>query len=413
MVPLKVHEAQNARDALAKAMYSKLFDFIVKTINKSIPFSSSAHYIGVLDIAGFEYFENNSFEQFCINYCNEKLQQFFNERILKEEQTLYEREGLGLKKINFVDNQDCIDLLEGKNSGIFDLLDEESKLPKPSPNHFTEMVHSSSPNHFRLAVPRKSKLRSHREIRDDEGFLIRHFAGAVCYETMAFIDKNNDALHASLEALMVEAKNQLLRSLFIPNDKNVKNGKDYNLINNNINNKVKSAGKLTFVSVGGKFRSQLTELMSKLRSTGTHFIRCIKPNLNMVAHQFEGGHILSQLRCSGMASVLELMQMGYPSRAAFADLYSMYSKYLPPELARLDPRLFCRALFKALGLNENDFKFGATKVFFRPGKFAEFDQIMKSDPENLAHLVKKVQKWLLASRWKKSQWCALSVIKRK
>jgi myosin-6 len=413
MVPLKVYEAQNARDALAKAMYSKLFDFIVKTINKAIPFSMSANYIGVLDIAGFEYFECNSFEQFCINYCNEKLQQFFNERILKEEQTIYEREGLGLKKIDFIDNQDCIDLLEGKGSGIFDLLDEESKLPKPSSVHFTETVHSSHTNHFRLAVPRKSKLRSHREIRDDEGFLIRHFAGAVCYSTQAFIDKNNDALHASLEALMVDASNPLLKSLFTSGaDKNLKNGNNNNIIiNNNFNNKAKSAGKLTFESVGGKFRSQLSELMSKLRSTGTHFIRCIKPNLNMVAHQFEGAHILSQLRCSGMTSVLELMQMGYPSRAAFADLYAMYSKLLPPELARLDARLFCRALFKALGLNENDFRFGATKIFFRPGKFAEFDQIMKSDPDHLALLVKKVQKWLLASRWKKAQWCSLSVIK--
>ncbi|CAG2101607.1 unnamed protein product [Medioppia subpectinata] len=417
MVPLKVYEAQNARDALAKAMYSKLFDHIVKTINKAIPFSTSANYIGVLDIAGFEYFECNSFEQFCINYCNEKLQQFFNERILKEEQTIYEREGLGLKKIDFIDNQDCIDLLEGKASGIFDLLDEESKLPKPSSVHFTETVHSSHGNHFRLAVPRKSKLRNHREIRDDEGFLIRHFAGAVCYTTSAFIDKNNDALHASLEALMLDSSNQLLKSLFTsPADaKALKNGNNNNniIINNNFQNKAKTGGKLTFESVGGKFRSQLSELMSKLRSTGTHFIRCIKPNLNMVAHQFEGAHILSQLRCSGMTSVLELMQMGYPSRAAFADLYSMYAKFLPPELARLDSRLFCRALFKALGLNENDFRFGSTKIFFRPGKFAEFDQIMKSDPDNLATLVKKVQKWLLASRWKKAQWCSLSVIKLK
>ncbi|XP_054163685.1 unconventional myosin-VI-like isoform X2 [Oppia nitens] len=414
MVPLKVYEAQNARDALAKAIYSKIFDFIVKTINKSIPFSTSAHYIGVLDIAGFEYFENNSFEQFCINYCNEKLQQFFNERILKEEQTLYEREGLGLKKIEFIDNQDCIDLLEGKSSGIFDLLDEESKLPKPSTVHFTETVHKTNGTHFRLAVPRKSKLRSHREIRDDEGFLIRHFAGAVCYETQAFIDKNNDALHASLEALMVEANNPLLKQLFTVDDKNSKNANNnFSLINNNFSSKTKTANKLAFVSVGGKFRSQLLELMSKLRSTGTHFIRCIKPNPNMVAHQFEGTQIMSQLRCSGMTSVLELMQMGYPSRAAFADLYAMYSKFLPPELARLDPRLFCRALFKALGLNETDFRFGATKIFFRPGKFAEFDQIMKSDSDHLAQLIEKVQKWLLQSRWKKTQWCCLSVIKLK
>lgn len=252
-------------------------------------------------------------------------------------------------------------------------------------------------------MPRKSKLKDHREIRDDEGFLLRHFAGAVCYQTQHFIEKNSDALHGSLSNLMTEAQHPLLRDLF---------SKDYQAHTNGVSGKA-TTGKLAFVSVGGRFRSQLGELMTKLRSTGTHFIRCIKPNLNMVPHKFEGSHILSQLRCSGMGSVLELMQQGYPSRAAFQDLYNMYKQYLPPELARLDPRMFCKALFKALGLNEQEFRFGSTKVFFRPGKFAEFDQIMKSDPEHLAKLVEKVQKWLLISRWKKVQWCALTVIKRK
>ena len=128
---------------------------------------------------------------------------------------------------------------------------------------------------------------------------------------------------------------------------------------------------------------------------------------------FEGGQILGQLQCSGMTSVLDLMQQGYPSRTSFADLYSMYKSKLPPALARLDPRTFCKALFKALNLRESDFKFGITKVFFRPGKFAEFDQLLRSDPEHLAMLIKRVQKWLVHSRWKKAQWCALSVIKRK
>ena len=117
--------------------------------NFSNCFQESAYYIGVLDIAGFEYFTVNSFEQFCINYCNEKLQQFFNQRILKDEQDLYEKEGLGVKKISFVDNQDCIDLIESKGHGIFSLLDEESKLPKASPQHFTEAVHANNANHFR------------------------------------------------------------------------------------------------------------------------------------------------------------------------------------------------------------------------------------------------------------------------
>ncbi|CAF4380876.1 unnamed protein product, partial [Rotaria sp. Silwood2] len=395
-VPLKVHEAQNARDALAKAIYIRLFDQIVSFVNKSIPFSSSNSYIGILDIAGFEYFPINSFEQFCINYCNEKLQQFFNERILKEEQILYEREGLGLKKIQFIDNQDCIDLIEAKTTGCFDLLDEESKLPTPRAEHFTSEVHNRNKGHPRLDLPRKSKLRSSREIRDDEGFLIQHFAGAVVYSTAQFIEKNNDALHASLLILVQECRNSFMKGLF-PKLPELE----------------QSAGKLNFISVGSKFRSQLTDLMNKLRSTGISFIRCIKPNLKMVPNLFEGGQILSQLQCSGMVSVLALMQQGFPSRTQFAELYSMYKSYLPAELVRLEPRLFCKALFKALNLRDADFKFGLTKVFFRPGKFAEFDQLMKSDPQNLATLISKVKQWLIWTRWKTAQWCALSVIKLK
>ncbi|KAG7236925.1 hypothetical protein INR49_000106, partial [Caranx melampygus] len=183
-VPLKVEQANNARDALAKAVYSRLFDHVVTRVNQCFPFDSSSNFIGVLDIAGFEYFEHNSFEQFCINYCNEKLQQFFNERILKEEQELYQREGLGVNEVHYVDNQDCIDLVEAKLVGILDILDEENRLPQPSDQHFTDTVHSKHKDHFRLTVPRKSKLAVHRNVRDDEGFIIRHFAGAVCYETV-------------------------------------------------------------------------------------------------------------------------------------------------------------------------------------------------------------------------------------
>ncbi|KAJ8398182.1 hypothetical protein AAFF_G00430260 [Aldrovandia affinis] len=396
-VPLKVEQANNARDAMAKAVYSRLFDHVVTRVNQCFPFNASSNFIGVLDIAGFEYFEHNSFEQFCINYCNEKLQQFFNERILKEEQELYQKEGLGVNEVHYVDNQDCIDLVEAKLVGILDILDEENRLPQPSDQHFAETVHSKHKDHFRLTVPRKSKLAVHRNVRDDEGFIVRHFAGAVCYETAKFVEKNNDALHMSLESLVCESKDKFVRELF----------ENYN----NARDSKQKAGKLSFISVGNKFKTQLNLLLEKLRSTGSSFIRCVKPNLKMVSHQFEGAQILSQLQCSGMVSVLDLMQGGFPSRAPFHELYNMYKQYMPDKLTRLDARLFCKALFMALGLNENDYKFGLTRVFFRPGKFAEFDQIMKSDPEHLAELVKRVNKWLVRSRWKKTQWCSLSVIK--
>jgi len=398
MVPLKVYEANSARDALAKAVYSNLFDYIVQHINKSIPFKASSYYIGVLDIAGFEYFTVNSFEQFCINYCNEKLQQFFNERILKDEQALYQREALQVPKIEYRDNQDCIDLIEAKGTGIFGILDEESKLPKPNAEHFTMEVYQKWAGHFRLALPRQSRLKAHRDTRDNEGFMIRHFAGGVCYRTEQFIEKNNDALHASLEGLIQESKNPFLQGLFASSSSTCMS---------------QQKGKLTFISVGSKFKTQLGELMDKLRSTGTNFIRCIKPNQKMVDHEFEGSSILSQLEYSGMTSVMELMQNGFPSRVPYADLHNMYSKYLPPKLAKLEPRVFCQVLLQAMGMREYDYRFGVTRVFFRPGKFIEFDTIMQSDPEHLTSMIAGVQKWLVASRWKKAQWCALSVIKLK
>ncbi|XP_028414571.1 unconventional myosin-VI-like isoform X2 [Dendronephthya gigantea] len=397
-VPLKIDQATAARDALAKALYSHLFDHIVAQVNQCFPFKSSSTFIGVLDIAGFEFFDLNSFEQFCINYCNEKLQQFFNERVLKQEQELYKKEGLNVREIHFIDNQDCIDLIESKNTGILVLLNEESKLPKSTYQHFTTEVFHKNNGHFRLALPRKSHLVMHRNVKDDEGFLIRHFAGAVCYNTAEFIAKNNDALHSDLEAILHNSKDSFLKSLF-PNKQEADNFL------------APTKKKLAFDSIGSKFKNQLNKLMEKLRNTGANFIRCIKPNGTMQSSSFEGGSILGQLECAGMVSVLQLMQEGYPSRTSFNDLYKMYGKYLPEKLARLNPRTFCQALFRAVGMDPEDFKFGLTKVFFRPGKFAAFDQIMQSDPESLKALVSKVSRWIVVNRWKKAIWCAISVQK--
>ena len=131
----------------------------------------------------------------------------------------------------------------------------------------------------------------------------------------------------------------------------------------------------------------------------------------MAAGELDAPAVLSQLRCAGMGSVLRLMQKGYPSRTPFAELYTMYKTILPQQLAHLDPRLFCKCLFRALGLDTTDFKFGHTKVFFRPGKFAEFDQMLRSDPEHMQSLVAKVSSWLRVTRWKKAIYGVWSVIK--
>ncbi|KAI3385801.1 hypothetical protein SNEBB_000842 [Seison nebaliae] len=411
-VPLKVHEAQNARDALAKAIYSRLFNYLVDIVNKSIPYDVSNSFIGILDIAGFEFFQINSFEQFCINYCNEKLQQFFNERILKEEQALYAKEGLNVKKIHYIDNEDCIDLIENRIKGVFHLLDEESKLPACRPDHFTSEVHLRNRGHFRIDFPRKSRLKCYRGLRDDEGFLIRHFAGAVVYQTHQFIEKNNDALHQSLLSLIQKSNDDFIQKLFNDNDDKKLTSTYTNTFMTSPEKSLK-IGRLGFISIGSKFRSQLALLMEKLKTTRTSFVRCVKPNSKMASNVFDGGPVLSQLQCSGMTSVVSLMQQGFPSRTQFRELYEMYKKFMPKKMIKLDPRLFCKALFHALGLNENDYKFGISKVFFRPGKFAEFDKMLQTDSEEILRLVDAVGKWLRCSRWKRAQWGALSVIKLK
>eukprot|EP00117_Sycon_ciliatum_P041054 scpid20544/ scgid30089/ Unconventional myosin-VI; Unconventional myosin-6 len=396
-VPLKPEQAGNGRDALAKAIYSNLFDHIVRLVNECFPFTESSNYIGVLDIAGFEYFKHNSFEQFCINYCNEKLQQFFNDRIIKQEQALYEAEGLGVKFVEYVDNQDCIDLVEANKTGILALLDEECRLPSANVEHFTNAVHTTHKDHFRLSSPRRSKLAFYKGMRDTEGFVVRHYAGAVCYETGHFLEKNNNTLHDNLEMLMQQSEDEFVMKLF-PMKKLASETK-------------KGGKKLIFDSLGAKFKTQLSSLLVKLGETGASFIRCLKTNFKIEPGVFNGGQVLSQLQCAGMVTVLGMMQGGFPSRTGFQALYDLYKDFLPSKLASLDPRIFCQALFQALGLDVNDFKFGMTKVFFRPGKFAEFDQIIKSDPDNLKVLVSRVSGWLNGKRWRKAQWGVLSCIK--
>merc|ERR1740138_1078361 len=394
---LSLTDTKFNKNGLGKSLYSKLFDWLVERINTCFPFpqDKTVNFIGILDIAGFEYFRTNSFEQFCINYCNEKLQQFFNERVLKDEQELYVKESIKFKEVEFVDNQDCIDLIEQSKTGILAILDDTSKLPKASDFMFAEKLHATHAKHFRLQLPRKSKMSYYKQLRDNEGFIIRHFAGAVCYNSEGFMEKNNDALTPDLNELMQASKDPFLRNIFErrPGEPEIKRGK------------------LTLISLGDKFKKALSGLMEKLHSTRASFIRCIKPNQKMKPKIFEGAAIISQLQCAGMVSVLDLMQGGYPSRTQFKDLYDMYKSVLPPELKALDPRTFAKALFKALGMNEDDFQFGVSKVFFRPGKFAEFDSIMKADPENLVALVGKVLQWLVKCKWKKVTWACVACIK--
>ncbi|KAI6217663.1 Myosin head [Aphelenchoides fujianensis] len=339
-VQLKPDVAAAARDSLAKNLYSRLFDEIVATINRSIPSARSpTTFIGVLDIAGFEFFKSNSFEQFCVNYSNEKLQKFFNDRVLKGEQELYAQEGLNVPRIEFVDNNECIELFEKKAIGLLDALDEESRLPRPSAAHFAEFVQSANRANRRLQST--VERREFRDVRPADGFVVQHYAADVCYETAAFLEKNVDNLHASLAGLMDGSSNPLIAGLFQSTAESAPSP-------------AKKA-RLSVQSCAAKFRAQLAALLTKLEATGVHFVRCVKPNGRMAPRQFDAPAVLAQLRCGGMGDVLQLMQSGFPSRTRFSALYEMYAPLLPESLAALDARTVVKCLFHAVGLHEADF----------------------------------------------------------
>lgn len=392
---LSLAECKNNRDALAKSIYMRMFDWTVWRLNQSIPFKNSKNYIGILDIAGFEYFQFNSFEQFCINFCNEKLQGFFNEKVLRNEQLIYKREGLKVKHIEFSTNEDAIDLIERAKDGIFAILDESSKMPKANDKNFATTLHEKHRKHVKFGNAKKSPLASNRKLKDDEAFLIRHYAGAVCYQVAGFIDKNNDSLGVDLETVVIESSDTFVANLYERMPKNERAVR----------------GKLTFVSLGTKFKKQLTVLMEKLGANGAHFVRCIKPNMALKPAQFDGVDVLNQLHCGGMMEAMELMQKGYPSRVDFTTLHDLYKGFLPPQIQKLDAKIFCEALIYALGCNYQDFQFGLTKVFFRAGKYALLDQMTKADEELKATIVEKVRIWLIKKRWRRVIFTAFSCVK--
>jgi len=215
-------------------------------------------------------------------------------------------------------------------------------------------------------------------LNQEEAFVIRHFAGDVCYDVSAFLDKNADALHSDLELLLLTTDNALIKQLF--NESNIGE-----------TNKKESLGK--------KFVSQLGKLMESLNETTSHFIRCIKPNTAQQEHLFQGNEVMHQLACLGMFETLLLMHAGYPTRCPYGDLCDRYRDYMPPVLQKLDPQSFCEALLMAIDVPRRDFQLGITRVFFRAGRLALLDELRGGNWQELAKdIAIKVQKWLARKR---------------
>ena len=309
--PLSADKAADTRNALAKAVYQRQFDWLVARVNLSMvgTMRDSANIIGVLDIFGFEIFENNSFEQLCINYCNEKLQQHFNYHVFKAEERLYTAEGIDFDEVKFIDNQDVLDLVELKPNGLLPKLDDEVRVPKGSDHGFLDKIakiHDANPRF-------KGRIRRNNETKLDE-FGIVHYAGLVYYNVLTFLEKNKDELALNLKELMSGSTSPYIRLLFdeeaIAAAAVAKGGE-------------KSTGNAK-VSQGGQFHAQLNSLMKTLNATAPHYIRCVKPNSVKKAHIFTADICLQQLRYAGVFEAVKIRQQGYPFRWPYDQFYKRY-----------------------------------------------------------------------------------------
>ncbi|XP_031116312.1 myosin-17-like [Ipomoea triloba] len=352
--------ALGSRDALAKTIYSRLFDWIVQKINISIgqdPNSKSI--IGVLDIYGFESFKQNSFEQFCINFTNEKLQQHFNQHVFKMEQEEYEKEEINWSYIEFVDNQDVLDLIEKKPGGIIALLDEACMFPKSTHETFSQKLYQTFAKNKRFIKPKLSRT----------SFTISHYAGEVTYQADLFLDKNKDYVIAEHQDLLTAAKCTFVASLFPPLPE-------------------ESSKSSKFSSIGSRFKLQLQSLMETLNSTEPHYIRCVKPNNSLKPSIFENLNVIHQLRCGGVLEAIRISCAGYPTRRTFYEFILRFGVLAPEVLAgNQDDKVASQMILDKMGLK--GYQIGKNKVFLRAGQMAELDARRAEVLGNAARIIQR------------------------
>ncbi|XP_073536575.1 unconventional myosin-Vb isoform X1 [Phyllobates terribilis] len=400
---MSLQQAANARNALAKHIYAQLFNWIVQHVNKALHTTSKQHsFIGVLDIYGFETFEINSFEQFCINYANEKLQQQFNSHVFKLEQEEYMKEQIPWTLIDFYDNQPCIDLIEAK-LGILDLLDEECKVPKGTDQNWAQKLYDrhGSSQHFKK--PRMSNI----------SFIVIHFADKVEYQCDGFLEKNRDTVYEEQINILKASKYQLVADLFqddkdpvppTPSGKskiNVRPAKPA----------IKNANKEHKKTVGHQFRNSLQLLMETLNATTPHYVRCIKPNDEKLAFSFDPKRAVQQLRACGVLETIRISAAGYPSRWTYHDFFIRYRVLMTKkDLSQTDKKIPCKNLLENLIKDPDKFQFGRTKIFFRAGQVAYLEKL-RADKFRAATIMiqKTVRGWLQRLKYKRMKAAAVTI----
>jgi myosin-5 len=327
--PESKEKAIQCRDALSKALYSKLFDSIVSGVNSALRLKQQmvTMQVSVLDIFGFEVFQENHFEQFCINYANEKLQLHFNHFNFMLERQLYLKEGIELVESDFVDNSACVDLIEGKGWGIQAVLDDVCIMPKGDDKAFLERLISSPQmkTHAHFAAPKQRT----------ETFVINHYAGTVAYSVSDFCEKNKDLLAIDLVSLLQTSKSKFFHALFENTASDATPSKP--------GRKGPGGGSIAYKSVSATFKTDLSSLMEAINAADPHFVRCVNPNAAKMANCFEDQKAVEQLRCGGVIEAVRMCRESYPSRYLHDEFVGTFA-CICPQVSGSDGRSACLAM---------------------------------------------------------------------
>ncbi|XP_040297569.1 myosin-11 isoform X3 [Bufo bufo] len=365
-------QADFAIEALAKATYERLFLWLLSRVNKALDKTKrqGASFLGILDIAGFEIFEVNSFEQLCINYTNEKLQQLFNHTMFILEQEEYQREGIEWNFIDFgLDLQPCIELIERPNNppGVLALLDEECWFPKATDVSFVEKLIQEQGNHI--------KFQKHKQLKDKTIFSLLHYAGKVDYDATSWLTKNMDPLNDNVTSLLNQSSDKFVSDLWKDVDRIVGLDQMAKMTESSLPSASKTK-KGMFRTVGQLYKEQLGKLMTTLRNTSPNFVRCIIPNHEKRSGKLDAHLVLEQLRCNGVLEGIRICRQGFPNRIVFQEFRQRYEILAAGAIPKgfMDGKQACVIMIKSLELDPNLYRVGQSKIFFRTGVLAHLEE---------------------------------------
>ncbi|XP_033151063.1 myosin heavy chain, muscle isoform X15 [Drosophila simulans] len=400
-----VQQVTNSIGALCKGVFDRLFKWLVKKCNETLDTQQKRqHFIGVLDIAGFEIFEYNGFEQLCINFTNEKLQQFFNHHMFVLEQEEYKREGIDWAFIDFgMDLLACIDLIE-KPMGILSILEEESMFPKATDQTFSEKLTNT---HLGKSAPFQ-KPKPPKPGQQAAHFAIAHYAGCVSYNITGWLEKNKDPLNDTVVDQFKKSQNKLLIEIFADHAGQSGGGEQAK------GGRGKKGG--GFATVSSAYKEQLNSLMTTLRSTQPHFVRCIIPNEMKQPGVVDAHLVMHQLTCNGVLEGIRICRKGFPNRMMYPDFKMRYMILAPAIMAaeKVAKNAAGKCL-EAVGLDPDMYRIGHTKVFFRAGVLGQMEEFRD---ERLGKIMSWMQAWargyLSRKGFKKlqEQRVALKVVQR-